>query len=703
MPRAAWVLETLLAPLGRRAAVMRDPAQAGGAALAYAPAPVAGVPTIPCSAEAMELSPPGGRCPRRVRRRDAGAARACGGGACLAAFPAEPGAGFAAPFDLVASAFVLLACWDERTTAERDRTAACPTRPSVFAAEPGPAHRGARRRRLRRAPARRPRRRGSRRSASSRCRRSGWMWGAGADAGALRRRPHPRPRQPVALDAARLRRRRLPHAPAPCAAATGAALRRELGDSRLAHRATCRAAPTPSGPSRRSSAARTRRGVSSTFFVIARHTHSSDGNQPETYQRRIPAALRLLRRRRREVGLHGNDADRLGADAADGDRDALARQRAGAAGRTACATTTCAASTTRRCRCSSRPASATTQPRLRRARGLPLRLLVPLPPVRSGEERPLDLLELPLAVMDATLQEPHYRGLAGGRRGARRTRRARARARAAAAPSPALAQQPLRPARRRGATTTSTGGSSTGRSRRERRPWRDRRAARASSQRWREHAGGDARDRVRVLHLSRRPQARRPAHLRARVPHPGRRPATRSRTWRRAPARGRDEHGVLLAPLPQRGRSTRFLERRRDRPGAARPAAARAARARPRAADAVPRASRPSSRASSTTCTSTCPRRWPASTYIPARGAAGRRAGDRRRPAEPRGARRRRRRWSPRTSSRRWAAHRSSASCCPTTRASSASPAPRRCPSSPPTPASSSSTSAVSRGPAAAP
>ena len=36
-PRAAWVLETLLAPLGRRAVVTRDPAQAGGAALAYAP------------------------------------------------------------------------------------------------------------------------------------------------------------------------------------------------------------------------------------------------------------------------------------------------------------------------------------------------------------------------------------------------------------------------------------------------------------------------------------------------------------------------------------------------------------------------------------------------------------------------------------------------------------------------------------------
>ena len=61
--------ETLLAPLGRRAAVTRDPAQAGGAALAYAPAPVPGVPTIPCDAGAVELLSPGRPLPgRRVRR-----------------------------------------------------------------------------------------------------------------------------------------------------------------------------------------------------------------------------------------------------------------------------------------------------------------------------------------------------------------------------------------------------------------------------------------------------------------------------------------------------------------------------------------------------------------------------------------------------------------------------------------------------------
>ena len=36
----------------------------------------------------------------------------------------------------------------------------------------------------------------------------------------------------------------------------------------------------------------------------------------------------------------------------------------------------------------------------------------PFRPYSLAEERPLDLVELPLAVMDGTLQEPHYRGLA---------------------------------------------------------------------------------------------------------------------------------------------------------------------------------------------------------------------------------------------------------------------------------------------------
>ena len=131
LPRARWALDTMLAPLGRRAAVTQDPAQAAGAALAYAAAPVAGVPTIPCDAEAIELV-----AGDRPLPAGAFAARGSGAGSAVAAWPADPGAGFAVPFDLVASAFVLLACWDERTTDERDKYGRLPFSASVFAANP---------------------------------------------------------------------------------------------------------------------------------------------------------------------------------------------------------------------------------------------------------------------------------------------------------------------------------------------------------------------------------------------------------------------------------------------------------------------------------------------------------------------------------------------------------------------------------------
>ena len=130
-PRAAWALSTMLAPLGRRPRIVSDPAQAGGAALAYAPAPVPGVPTIPCDAAAMELFAAARPLPAgafTVRRSDHGLA--------VGAFAADPAAGFTLPFDLVASAFALLACWDERTSAERDQYGRLPLAASVFAANP---------------------------------------------------------------------------------------------------------------------------------------------------------------------------------------------------------------------------------------------------------------------------------------------------------------------------------------------------------------------------------------------------------------------------------------------------------------------------------------------------------------------------------------------------------------------------------------
>jgi hypothetical protein len=130
-PRAAWALSTMLAPLGRQMVTTRDPATAGDAVLAYAPEAVAGVPTIPCDAAAMELFAAGRPLPA-----GAFAERSCARGAAVGAFAAAPGAGFALPFDLVSSAFALLACWDEHTTTERDKFGRLPFSAGVFVTNP---------------------------------------------------------------------------------------------------------------------------------------------------------------------------------------------------------------------------------------------------------------------------------------------------------------------------------------------------------------------------------------------------------------------------------------------------------------------------------------------------------------------------------------------------------------------------------------
>ena len=404
LPRARWTLDTMLAPLGRRAALTRDPAPASGAALAYAAAPVAGVPTIPCSAAAMELF-----AAQRPLPAGAFTAHACGDGSDVAAFPADPGAGFAVPFDLVASAFALLACWDERTTAARDKYGRLPYSAGVFAANPAlridePAVDGYVEL-LRALLAPRLAQLGLEPLPAA-----GWMWDAGkADA-----------RFAVALthdldNLWRWTRRGFAAAGYRTARAVrrgdGAAARRELGDGAdwLFRHLPRRTDPFWTFPL--ILAGEDARGVSSTFFVIARHTHRQDGNQPETYRRRIPEALSLVRAAKREVGLHGNDADRLGAEPLTRDRDDL-QQRAGdpvtgvryhylralyhetlpyleAAGFDYDTSLAFAEHEGFRCGCS-----------------------FPFHPYTLAEERPLDLVELPLAVMDGTLQEPHYRALA---------------------------------------------------------------------------------------------------------------------------------------------------------------------------------------------------------------------------------------------------------------------------------------------------
>jgi hypothetical protein len=400
-PRAAWVLETLLAPLGRRAAVTRDPARAGGAALAYAAEPVAGVPTIPCDPGATELF-----AAERQLPAGAFAAVGSGDGAAVAAWPAAPDAGFAVAFDLVASAFALLACWDERTTDERDKYGRLPYSASVFAANPEllieePAVdryaellRGALAPRLAEL-------------GLEPLPDAGRVWGA-------------RGRFAIALthdldNLWRWTRRGFAAAGYRTARAArhlqGRAVLRELGDGAdwLFHHLPRRTDPFWTFPLILDG--EDVRGVSSTFYVIARHTHKQDGNQPETYKRRIPKALKLVAGAGREIGLHGNDADRLALGDLEEDRHDLSGRAGRAvagiryhylraqyhetlpmleqAGFTYDTTLAFAEHEGFRCGCS-----------------------FPFRPYSLAEERALDLVELPLAVMDGTLQEPHYRGLA---------------------------------------------------------------------------------------------------------------------------------------------------------------------------------------------------------------------------------------------------------------------------------------------------
>ncbi len=412
--RAEWALRTMLAPLGRRVSVTHDPSAAGAAALAYAPAPAAGIPTIPCDAAAMDLF-----AAARPLPVGAFAARACGDDFAAAAFPADPGAGFALPFDLVASAFALLACWDECTTAERDKYGRLPFTASIFAANPElrlgePAVdryvellRGVLAPRIAALdlePLPQP----------------GWMWSAGGSRDGGPGDGSAGARFAVALthdldNLWRWTRRGFAAAGYRTARAVrrgdGGAVRRELGDGAdwLIRHLPHRSDPFWTFP--QILAGEDARGVSSTFFVIARHTHKQDGNQPEAYRARIPEALRLVRDAGREVGLHGNDADRLGVEPLTRDRDDL-RSRAGD-------------SVTGIRYHYLRALYHETLPYLEKVgfeydtslafaehEGFRCGCSFPFHPYSLAEERPLDLIELPLAVMDGTLQEPHYRDLA---------------------------------------------------------------------------------------------------------------------------------------------------------------------------------------------------------------------------------------------------------------------------------------------------
>ena len=320
---------------------------------------MAGVPTIPRSDDAMGLFAGSRPLPAGAfRRQHAGGARPRrpwpAPSAVVAAFPAADPGGFAATCDLIASSFALLACWDEHTVSERDRYDRLPYAASVFSANPElkidePAVDGyvellravlaPRLAALGLEPLPEP----------------GWMWGDKGYAVALTHdldnlwRWTRRGFAATGYRAARGVSRR-----------DWGAARRELGDAGdwLVRHLPRRTDPYWTFP--QMLGGEDARGVSSTFYVIARHTHRQDGTQPETYHRRLPRGAR-----RCSPGTGARSACTATTPTASRwtrwPRTARSSRTRRAARCTASATTTCAACTTRHCRCWSRPASATTR------------------------------------------------------------------------------------------------------------------------------------------------------------------------------------------------------------------------------------------------------------------------------------------------------------------------------------------------------
>ncbi len=406
--KAAWVLTTLLAACGARTEVLLDcgpdDPRAATCALAYATRPLPAVPTLPVSPEALELI-----AARRPLPDGSFVALGADGG-LVGAFPVASGDDdpaaprFAVPFDLVASAFVLLAAWDELTSPVRDAHGRFPFAASTFAAEPlldigrPPVDRyaglvrglvDARLAALGRPPLEPP------------------QWGAG---------------EPFALalthDVDDLRRWILRGllAGGNYLAATARAGRLAHGHvvhGHLARLGLAREGLYGTDPYRTIQSlldGESRRGADSTFFVLPGHSHPNDGLQPEVYRRRVPALLALLATHEREIGLHGNHRDAHDPAALRADRASLAdRARAAVAG-----------VRYHYLKCLYHD----TLPMLDDAgfaydtslafaehEGWRCGFSQPFHPYDVARERQLDLVELPLALMDSTLQDPKYRGL----------------------------------------------------------------------------------------------------------------------------------------------------------------------------------------------------------------------------------------------------------------------------------------------------
>jgi peptidoglycan/xylan/chitin deacetylase (PgdA/CDA1 family) len=151
-------------------------------------------------------------------------------------------------------------------------------------------------------------------------------------------------------------------------------------------------------------------GGRSTYFVMAGHNHPADGPDPAAYDRLRPAIVADISAQGDEIGLHPSylTCERPELLAAERERlEALTGARVPGI----------------RFHYLRHDAHATL-PELERlgfaydssqgygdAIGLRAGFSFPFRPFHLGERRPLDLVELPLAVMDATLAEPRYLGL----------------------------------------------------------------------------------------------------------------------------------------------------------------------------------------------------------------------------------------------------------------------------------------------------
>jgi glycosyltransferase involved in cell wall biosynthesis len=356
-PRARWVLETFAEALGRRA-VWAD----GEADLVYAPAkPTHGVwiPAGP-AAQAFFEGPEPFPAPAVARAA----------GLTLLFPPSHPGDPL--PGDLVASAFYLLARWDELRVAERDRFGRLPLAASAFGRIAGLD--------LEDPPV------------------EGYL-----DALRAALRIPPPARWSVALthDIDRLRRR-TPKGLAGIARRRGA---RGL--------ASALAGPDPWNNLPDLLETTWRRGLRSTVFLIGRNRHKLDGTPRRVYERERPALAAAVRAAGGEVGLHGSFAS---AD----DPGALAAELASLRGE---------AGPVRGVRfhylrfryhetvraLEGAGVAYDSSLAFSEAPGFAAGIARPFRPYLVGEERPADLTLLPLAVMDTTLDSRLGLGAAAAR------------------------------------------------------------------------------------------------------------------------------------------------------------------------------------------------------------------------------------------------------------------------------------------------